>query len=87
MLVEGELYTVDDAKLLELDELENHPHFYVRHRETFDLLTDKNNDVVSGQTTAWVYQLPTWTEALLAEGTEPLKCYSSKGSHGREYVE
>ena len=33
----GEIYEVDDAKLVSLDKLENHPDFYVRRLERVTL--------------------------------------------------
>ncbi|CAD5213355.1 unnamed protein product [Bursaphelenchus okinawaensis] len=85
--VQGELYNVEDEKLVELDELENHPHFYVRHEEKFELISDKNGEKIKGNVIAWVYLLPTWTASLLEQGTTPLNWYSSLGEHGRAYVE
>lgn len=88
-LVEGELYEVDDAKLRQLDLLENHPHFYVRHEEPVQQLSDADDVMLCApvSVTAWVYMLPSWRDELLEQGTSPLVSYSSRGAHGRPYVE
>uniref|UniRef100_A0A914VZE8 Gamma-glutamylcyclotransferase family protein n=1 Tax=Plectus sambesii TaxID=2011161 RepID=A0A914VZE8_9BILA len=75
--VQGEVYAVDDEKMKALDILEAYPRFYTRTQEPILLAT---GDTV----VAWTYLLPVWREELMT--SEHFVAYSSKGSHGREYV-
>jgi gamma-glutamylcyclotransferase (GGCT)/AIG2-like uncharacterized protein YtfP len=80
-LVEGEVYEVDNQKLVALDELENHPHFYMRVEHQVEFL-------VSGEkATVFVYMLPQWKETLVTTGSEMLISYNTSGAHGRQYAE
>ncbi|KAI6176788.1 Gamma-glutamylcyclotransferase family protein [Aphelenchoides bicaudatus] len=79
--VEGEVYEVDDKKLIALDELENHPHFYVRTQQQIEFLSNGE------KTDIFVYLLPAWKETLVTSGTEFLTTYSTNGPHGRPYLE
>jgi len=75
--VRGEVYCVDDDKLKALDILEAYPEFYTRRVEEIAM--------ASGEVLrAWTYLLPVWREELMT--SEHFVSYSSKGSHGREYV-
>ncbi|KAH7731127.1 gamma-glutamylaminecyclotransferase B-like isoform 1 [Aphelenchoides avenae] len=77
--IQGEVYAVDDQKLVALDELEAHPIFY--RREEHDVQLDDGSKL-----RVWIYLMPTWTQQLLDSATEPLESYSCVGSHGRVYV-
>jgi gamma-glutamylcyclotransferase (GGCT)/AIG2-like uncharacterized protein YtfP len=79
--VEGEVFQVCDRKLAALDELENHPNFYVRTQHKVQMLDDKKIIDVG------VYLIPKWKDSLVANGSEMLVSYSSNGSHGRKYAE
>ncbi|XP_066587477.1 putative gamma-glutamylcyclotransferase CG2811 isoform X2 [Prorops nasuta] len=87
----GELYDVDTKMLKSLDELEEHPNFYVRSEEEVYLATDAdykskaNFAEVGTLTKAWIYFLPKFRDSLLVQ--EHFPTYSSKGSHGLEYGE
>lgn len=76
----GELYEVCDKTLQFLDELEDHPNFYVRELEQLFLNGDKSN-----VTEGWVYLLKTYKPSLLENPM--LENYSSSGSHGLRYME
>ncbi|KAI6201240.1 Gamma-glutamylcyclotransferase family protein [Aphelenchoides besseyi] len=79
--ITGEVYIVNEEKLKALDELENHPHFYVRDLETVVLSeTGETKEV-------WIYMLPEWREELLLNGSEFLASYNSEGAHNRKYVD
>ncbi|KAK0418113.1 hypothetical protein QR680_013376 [Steinernema hermaphroditum] len=75
----GEVYNIDADKLKALDELEAHPTFYCREIIEVEMASGEVKE-------AWIYLLPTWKPSLLEESSEMLVEYSSKGSHGREYV-
>jgi len=75
----GEIYKVDENKLKALDELEAHPTFYCR--EIIEAELD-NGEIIQ----TWIYVLPTWKPNLIADSSEMLDEYFSKGDHGREYI-
>ncbi|XP_032455346.1 putative gamma-glutamylcyclotransferase CG2811 isoform X2 [Nasonia vitripennis] len=87
----GEVYDVDSKMLTKLDELEEHPEFYVRTEE--DVLLAPENEIKSGATfekageatKAWIYILPNFRESLL--DLPMYESYSSEGSHGLKYFE
>uniref|UniRef100_A0A914DZ92 Gamma-glutamylcyclotransferase family protein n=1 Tax=Acrobeloides nanus TaxID=290746 RepID=A0A914DZ92_9BILA len=75
----GEIYSVDEQKLVALDELEVHPTFYRREGHPVEMT---NGEILK----VWIYLLPTWKEELVLTASEPMPNYSSLGSHGRVYV-
>lgn len=75
----GEVYKIDSKKLEVLDELEGYPKFYTR--KLIDVICEDGNILK-----AWIYLLPKYGDEFLKEVSEEMICYSSKGSHGREYV-
>ncbi|KAK9883622.1 hypothetical protein WA026_001795 [Henosepilachna vigintioctopunctata] len=70
--VEGELYEVDDKVLKALDELEDHPNFYIREQNEVISLED------STVHTAWIYFIKSFRKELLEK--QMLKNYSNNGS-------
>ncbi|VDL75365.1 unnamed protein product [Nippostrongylus brasiliensis] len=78
--VHGEVYEVDDVKLKALDVLEAYPSLYWRQEEKI-LMSDGT------ETTAWIYLLRKWRPDIYNVSTPMMSNYSSKGEHGREYVE
>ncbi|XP_018393960.1 PREDICTED: putative gamma-glutamylcyclotransferase CG2811 isoform X2 [Cyphomyrmex costatus] len=87
----GEIYDVDSNMMERLDELEEHPKFYVRTEETVLLTSEaslkpgKTFEEVSESTKAWVYFLPKFRSSLL-DGAM-YASYSNNGSHGLKYCE
>ncbi|XP_015609380.1 putative gamma-glutamylcyclotransferase CG2811 isoform X2 [Cephus cinctus] len=87
----GEIYDVDTKMLTKLDELEEHPSFYVRTED--DVLLSPESEIKSGNnfdemaesTKAWIYFLPKFKPALLE--TTMYTTYSNEGSHGLKYAE
>uniref|UniRef100_A0A913HLX4 Gamma-glutamylcyclotransferase family protein n=1 Tax=Strongyloides stercoralis TaxID=6248 RepID=A0A913HLX4_STRER len=75
----GEVYKIDSSKFEALDELEGYPKFYTR--KMIDVICDNGDNLK-----AWIYLLPLYGGEFLKEASEEMVCYSSKGSHGREYV-
>ncbi|XP_012260078.1 putative gamma-glutamylcyclotransferase CG2811 isoform X2 [Athalia rosae] len=89
--ITGEVYDVDSKTMKYLDELEEHPDFYVRTEDEVRLITDseyKNEakfDEVGELIKAWIYFLPKFKHSLLSG---PLySSYSSDGQHGLKYME
>jgi len=87
----GEVYDVDSKMLARLDELEEHPSFYVRTEEDVllvppaNLKPDVNFEEIGILGKAWTYFLPKFNAVLLEK---PMySCYSSEGSHGLKYGE
>lgn len=87
----GEVYDVDSKMLMNLDELEEHPSFYVRTEHEVQLIpeseikTDVPLDKIENVTKAWIYLLPKFRPSLLKETM--YSSYSDKGSHGLKYKE
>ncbi|KHJ92164.1 AIG2-like family protein [Oesophagostomum dentatum] len=77
--IEGEVYEIDDVKLKVLDVLEAYPTLYWRQLEP--ILLDNNTEV-----SAWIYLMRKWRSDIYNSATPMMSNYSSKGSHGREYV-
>ncbi|KAK6027730.1 AIG2-like family protein [Ostertagia ostertagi] len=77
--IQGEVYEVDDVKLKVLDALEAYPTLYWRQEEKI-LMSDNT------ETTAWIYLMRKWRPDIYEHSTPMMSNYSSKGSHGREYV-
>ncbi len=75
--IKGELFSVDDATLAKLDELENHPTLYVRQVHSFEAADGKIIE-------AWIYLLREYKPEMLE--LEFYESYSSEGSHGKRYV-
>uniref|UniRef100_A0A0N4ZU02 Gamma-glutamylcyclotransferase family protein n=1 Tax=Parastrongyloides trichosuri TaxID=131310 RepID=A0A0N4ZU02_PARTI len=75
----GEVYKIDDLKFSALDKLEGYPNFYTRR--LIDISCN-NGEIIK----AWIYLLSTYKKDFFKEASEEMTCYSSKGSHGREYV-
>ncbi|XP_046403196.1 gamma-glutamylaminecyclotransferase [Ischnura elegans] len=82
----GEIYEVDQAMLEKLDELEDHPNWYIREIDDIQILNSDLSDS-SAQSTmkCWVYFLKTFRPDLLELPTFP--CYDSGGDHGLRYCE
>lgn len=76
--VKGEIYEVDDLVLKDLDELEDHPNFYIREEHDFKLPNGE-------KTKAWVYFIKNFKASLTNQ--EMYDNYTSLGSHGKKYVE
>lgn len=72
------MYEVCDKTLEQLDELEDHPNFYIREIKSIRL---KNDNVID----AWVYFLKTFKKELLQKTM--YETYSNKGDHGLKYLE
>ncbi|XP_014212003.1 putative gamma-glutamylcyclotransferase CG2811 isoform X2 [Copidosoma floridanum] len=87
----GEVYDVDSKMLKSLDELEEHPNFYVRTEEDVLLASENglkkgaNFEDIGSQTKAWIYILPSFRESLLE--LPMYSSYSNEGSHGLKYHE
>nr|XP_018905354.1 PREDICTED: putative gamma-glutamylcyclotransferase CG2811 isoform X2 [Bemisia tabaci] len=64
--VKGELYEVDEDMLLNLDKLEEHPHFYERVVEPVQIYNDKNS-TESKTVDAWIYFIKKMNAQLLEE--------------------
>ncbi|CAJ0598515.1 unnamed protein product [Cylicocyclus nassatus] len=77
--VEGEVYEIDSVKLKILDVLEAYPTLYWRQEEK--ILMENNTEVL-----AWIYLMRKWRPDIYKTATPMMSNYSSKGSHGREYV-
>ncbi|CAH0551997.1 unnamed protein product [Brassicogethes aeneus] len=77
--VVGEVYEVDDKVLANLDILEEHPDYYIRELNEVQRL-DGDKEVVK----VWIYVIKNFKAEYLNRDT--LEDYSSKGSHGLEYV-
>uniref|UniRef100_A0AC34R2A4 Gamma-glutamylcyclotransferase family protein n=1 Tax=Panagrolaimus sp. JU765 TaxID=591449 RepID=A0AC34R2A4_9BILA len=75
--IHGELYQVDDEKLIALDALEGYPEFYTR--EIHQFRTDKG-EIVS----AWIYMLREYDPRLDSTRTKLLARYTN-GVEGRYY--
>ncbi|KAF7992301.1 hypothetical protein HCN44_001626 [Aphidius gifuensis] len=84
----GEVYDVDSKMLEKLDELEEHPKFYLRTEENI-MMTKNESDVnfeqVACVTKAWIYFLPKFKSELL--NLTYLTSYSNDGDHGLKYAE
>ncbi|CAJ0942611.1 unnamed protein product, partial [Mesorhabditis belari] len=78
--IRGEVYEINEEKLQCLDQLEAYPELYTREIEQIEL---DSGDV----TNAWMYMVHEWRPDIYQQSSELLKDYSSKGSHGREYVD
>ncbi|XP_045481657.1 putative gamma-glutamylcyclotransferase CG2811 isoform X2 [Harmonia axyridis] len=76
--VKGELYEVDDKVLTVLDELEDHPNFYVR--EEVDVISSKDSNIHK----AWIYFIKNFQRRLL--NNIMLECYTNNGQSPK-YVE
>ncbi|XP_022643442.1 putative gamma-glutamylcyclotransferase CG2811 isoform X2 [Varroa jacobsoni] len=76
--IHGEVYSVNDDMLTALDDLENHPNYYVRQQEPVEI---SDGSIL----TPWVYFLIDFQEKLLQKPF--LDNYSSSGSHGLVYVD
>ncbi|XP_047484468.1 putative gamma-glutamylcyclotransferase CG2811 isoform X1 [Penaeus chinensis] len=76
--IEGEVYEVDEKMMSNLDILEDHPKLYERKKNKMTL--EATGEVVE----CWIYLLHKYRPDLL--DLPMLKSYSSKGSHGKEYV-
>ena len=63
--------------MAKLDELENHPHLYVRQQKQF---TTANDSIIE----AWIYLLKDYKLEMLE--LEYYESYQSEGSHGKRYV-
>ncbi|PAV58404.1 hypothetical protein WR25_23942 isoform A [Diploscapter pachys] len=79
--IEGEIYEVDQEKLMTLDDLEAYPTLYDRKVEMIEL-KGRNEHVE-----AYVYLLRKWNEKIFEGATEMLESYASLGPHGRPYVD
>lgn len=77
--VEGEVYEVDDIVFANLDELEDHPNFYVREQI---IVTSLENSVESHN--VWTYFIKKFNSNLLNQ--TKYESYSNMGSHGLKYV-
>ncbi|KAL6725682.1 hypothetical protein Aduo_007718 [Ancylostoma duodenale] len=77
--IEGEVYEIDDVKLKVLDDLEAYPTLYWRQIESIVM---ENNTEIS----AWIYLIRKWRPDIYESSTPMMSNYTSKGSHGREYV-
>ncbi|XP_051164418.1 putative gamma-glutamylcyclotransferase CG2811 isoform X2 [Leptopilina boulardi] len=89
--ITGEIYDVDSEMLKKLDELEEHPNFYIRTEENILLNSQDQNiaDTILNENTnlikAWIYFLPNFKTELLEQ--EMYSSYSNEGSHGLKYAE
>lgn len=85
--VNGEVYSVDNAMLDKLDELECHPKYYERILEEvqFAEVAADGTYNVCDVCKLWIYFLKNFRAELL--NFPCLEDYSSKGPHGLEYVE
>ncbi|XP_043473920.1 putative gamma-glutamylcyclotransferase CG2811 isoform X2 [Leptopilina heterotoma] len=87
----GEVYDVDTEMLKKLDELEEHPDFYLRTEEHILLDSQDQNisDTILNEDTslikAWIYFLPNFKTELLEQ--QMFSSYSNNGSHGLKYRE
>ncbi|XP_063977204.1 putative gamma-glutamylcyclotransferase CG2811 isoform X2 [Diachasmimorpha longicaudata] len=84
----GELYDVDSKMMDKLDELEEHPSFYVRTEEDIIMARDKkdvNIEQIGCVTKAWTYFLPKFKSNLLQ--LPMYSSYASEGVHGLKYGE
>ncbi|XP_043288574.1 putative gamma-glutamylcyclotransferase CG2811 isoform X2 [Venturia canescens] len=87
----GEVYDVDTKMLEKLDELEEHPSFYVRTEEEVlmapaaNLKPNINFEEMGILCKAWTYFLPNFRPELLDK--EMFKSYTNEGSHGLRYGE
>ncbi|PAV92114.1 hypothetical protein WR25_05775 [Diploscapter pachys] len=79
--IEGEVYEVDQEKLMILDDLEAYPTLYDRKVEMIEL-KGRNEHVE-----AYMYLLRKWNEKIFEGATEMLESYTSLGPHGRPYVD
>nr|CAG4649501.1 EOG090X09KD [Scapholeberis mucronata]SVE93740.1 EOG090X09KD [Scapholeberis mucronata] len=75
--IKGEIFRIDGATLVKLDELENHPVLYTRQVRRFTLADGSSIE-------AWVYLLKQYKPEMLE--LEFLESYDSEGSHGKKYV-
>uniref|UniRef100_A0A914EPQ5 Gamma-glutamylcyclotransferase family protein n=1 Tax=Acrobeloides nanus TaxID=290746 RepID=A0A914EPQ5_9BILA len=74
--ITGEIYSVDEKKLAELDRLEDYPNLYKREKHSIKMI---NDEVLH----AWIYLLPIWSEEIVQTASAPLQIYNSNGPHGR----
>ncbi|GMR33114.1 hypothetical protein PMAYCL1PPCAC_03309, partial [Pristionchus mayeri] len=77
--IHGEIYSVDDVTMRDLDQLEGYPDLYTREEKEVEM-ADRSVARV------WVYILRAYDDKLLATATVPLADYRSAGDHGRAYV-
>jgi len=75
--LKGEIFSVNEATLAELDKLENHPILYERQLLDFEV-----DDGTCQK--AWIYLLKKFKAEMLE--LPFYDCYSSEGSHGLRYV-
>ncbi|KAL1501029.1 hypothetical protein ABEB36_006434 [Hypothenemus hampei] len=75
--VKGEVYEVDDQVLHNLDQLEDHPNFYIRDLYEVQTLDGSHTENV------WIYMIKTFNEELQKPNMES---YSNLGAHGLRYV-
>ncbi|CAL1277737.1 unnamed protein product [Larinioides sclopetarius] len=80
----GELYKVDEDMLDRMDELECNGKYYNRIKVEVQPFIPDDGDRVLPIVKPWVYFLMNFREHLL--DLPHLENYSSKGSHGLEYV-
>ncbi|XP_011310621.1 putative gamma-glutamylcyclotransferase CG2811 isoform X2 [Fopius arisanus] len=84
----GEVYDVDSKMMDKLDELEEHPRFYLRTEEDIIMAKDSkdvNVEKIGCVTKAWTYFLPKFQSYLLE--LPMYSSYASDGLHGRKYGE
>jgi len=72
------VYKIDDKMLSALDELENHPKYYVRRE--IGVMFDGGSTLRN----CWAYLLPNFPEEMLK--LPFMSNYSSSGDHGLPYV-
>lgn len=75
----GEVYEIDEKMLSKLDELEDHPDYYVRRLEPIFMETE------SKKIDCWTYFLKEYKNELSKQTMFP--SYDSKGDHGLVYCE
>jgi gamma-glutamylaminecyclotransferase len=78
----GEVYSVDEPKLKQLDILEGYPEYYDRFPTPVTLLLDGNDNQ---DISPWIYFLVKFRPSLLQKPF--LSDYDTNGEHGLRYVE
>ncbi|XP_011496426.1 PREDICTED: putative gamma-glutamylcyclotransferase CG2811 [Ceratosolen solmsi marchali] len=87
----GEVYDVDSQMLKKLDDLEEHPNFYVRTEDNVLLAPEseikrgESFESIGDATKVWIYILANFRESLME--LPMYSSYSSEGSHGLKYQE
>ncbi|CAK1548887.1 unnamed protein product [Leptosia nina] len=81
--IKGEIYSVDDKMLANLDILEDYPKWYIREIE--EIIVKTPNSTKEETMKCWLYFLKNFKPDLLE--MKLYESYSSNGPHGLKYLE